>query len=172
MGWLLQTRIAALHEWLRQAFGAVDSELTGLKDRLAELQDTVTEIQESAKEAAMTPIQREAYRENKTFERTLPISPEPFIGMAPGDMTKLWMKVYMEHGTPLIYDLVYRHRAIEQLSSDPKHPIAHGEGRLEPQDDWRPVRILFTPSGGICRGLSLEGEIKDWRPRMSRVGSG
>jgi hypothetical protein len=129
----------------------------------------VSEIQEGVKEASMTPLQREGHREDKAFKRKLPLIPQSLIDMAPGDKALLWMRVHTyPQGAPIIYDLEYRHGEIEQIPSDPKHPIAHGEGRLEGSEDWRPIRILFSPNGATCRGLSLEGEVKDWEPRTNR----
>ena len=128
------------------------------------------EVQEDLKEASMTPPQREGYKEDKSFTRKLPLRPQQFMGMAPGDEALFWMRVHTyPQGAQLVYDLEYRHREIAEIPSDPKYPIAHGKGRLRGvHEDWRPVRTLFSPKGVTCRGLSLEGEIRDWEPRLNK----
>ena len=66
----------------------------------------------------------------------------------------------VETGAALVCELVYRHHTLTYLPSDQKYPIAHGEGRIEINREWRPIRLLFHPAGCTARGLTLEGEVR------------
>lgn len=130
------------------------AELSALHEKLLDLSDFV-------ERASLTPSELET----KHFNRLPALTSDKFVELKTGETIHLLLKIYTDQGTPIIYEVEYRHRELIYRTAGNKDAAAYGQARLDASDGFKDVRIFFSRPHGTAalRGLALDGNVKEGR---------
>jgi hypothetical protein len=143
---------------LGMEFNKTKESLSKIQNSIMEIQVEINRLSEEVEILSLSPIEQESRR----FELLPPVTTATLSALEPGEELAIAMKTYTDGGTPIIYNITYKHRETIYRNPGGKDPIAYGIGHFETDKNWADVRILCAEGQktGVIRGLSLEGGVR------------